>query len=125
MALRGSEVRQFQNGKLPAIAALCISKGRVSSLYRFEFRLFFRFRLLPPKPVAIRKFFIFSVFVPGPKSVSVRSNLWGSSKSWSLKHKNGVFIENCDMGRGNSFVLKAFASVAAAQKLSTVPEIEG
>jgi hypothetical protein len=54
-ALRGSEVREFQNGELPAIAALCISKGRVSSLYRFEFSLFFRFRLLPPKPVAIRK----------------------------------------------------------------------
>ncbi|KAK2379278.1 RNA 3'-terminal phosphate cyclase/enolpyruvate transferase, alpha/beta [Trifolium repens] len=57
------------------------------------------------------------------KSVSLRSNLWASSKSWSLKHKNGVFIESCDMGRGNSFVLKASASVAAAEKPSTAPEI--
>jgi len=53
------------------------------------------------------------------KSVSLRSNIWGSSKSWSLKHKNGVFIGNCDVGRGNSVVLKASASVAAA----TAPEI--
>ncbi|XP_045828400.1 3-phosphoshikimate 1-carboxyvinyltransferase 2 [Trifolium pratense] len=57
------------------------------------------------------------------KSVSLRSNLCGSSKSWSLKHKNGVFIENCDVGRGNSFVMKASASVAAAEKPSTAPEI--
>ncbi|CAJ2655611.1 unnamed protein product [Trifolium pratense] len=57
------------------------------------------------------------------KSVSLRSNLCGFSKSWSLKHKNGVFIENCDVGRGNSFVMKASASVAAAEKPSTAPEI--
>jgi len=57
------------------------------------------------------------------KSVSLRSSIWGSSKSWSLKHKNGVFIGNCDVGRGNSVVLKASASVAAAEKLSTPPEI--
>ncbi|CAI8600762.1 unnamed protein product [Vicia faba] len=57
------------------------------------------------------------------KSVSLRSSLWGSSKSWSLKVKNGVFLGNCDVGRGSSFVLKASASVAAAEKPSTVPEI--
>ncbi|CAK8575084.1 unnamed protein product [Lathyrus sativus] len=56
-------------------------------------------------------------------SVSLKSGLWGSSKSWSLKHKNGVFVGNCDVGRGNSFVMKASASVAAAEKPSTVPEI--
>ncbi|XP_058734631.1 3-phosphoshikimate 1-carboxyvinyltransferase 2 [Vicia villosa] len=57
------------------------------------------------------------------KSVSLRSSLLGSSKSCSLKHKNGVFVGNCDMGRGNSFVLKASASVATAEKPSTAPEI--
>lgn len=57
------------------------------------------------------------------KSVSLRSSIWGSSKSWSLKHKNGVFIGNCDVGRGNSVVLKASANVAAAEKPSTAPEI--
>lgn len=57
------------------------------------------------------------------KSVSLRSSLWGSSKSWSSKHKNGVFVGNCDVGRRNSCVLKASASVAAAEKPSTAPEI--
>lgn len=57
------------------------------------------------------------------KSVSLRSSIWGSSKSWSLKHKNGVFIGNCDVGRGNSVVLKASENVAAAEKPSTAPEI--
>lgn len=62
------------------------------------------------------------------KSVSLRSSIWGSSKSWSLKHKNGVFIGNCDAGRGNYVVLKASASVAAAAPeivLEPIREISG
>ncbi|XP_057455357.1 3-phosphoshikimate 1-carboxyvinyltransferase 2 [Lotus japonicus] len=56
-------------------------------------------------------------------SISLRSHLWGSSKSWSLKHKNGGFIGNCDVGNGYSGVFKVSASVAAAEKPSTAPEI--
>ena len=60
-----------------------------------------------------------------PKSantVSLRSQLWGTSKSLSMKHKNGVFLGNCEVGRCNN-VVRVSASVAAAEKPSTAPEI--
>lgn len=56
-------------------------------------------------------------------SVSLRPHLWGSSKSWSLKHKNGGFVGNWVVGSGNSGALKVSASVTAAEKPSTTPEI--
>ncbi|KAE9610748.1 hypothetical protein Lal_00021252 [Lupinus albus] len=56
-------------------------------------------------------------------SVSLRSQLWGSSKSWTLKHKSGGFVPNCDVGKGISGMVKVSASVAAAEKPSTAPEI--
>ncbi|WJX87018.1 hypothetical protein P8452_71029 [Trifolium repens] len=51
----------FRIGELAAFWLLCVSKGAFRycsyrrKLLRFEFLLFFRFQLLPPKPVAIRK----------------------------------------------------------------------
>ncbi|CAL0324573.1 unnamed protein product [Lupinus luteus] len=56
-------------------------------------------------------------------SVSLRSQLWGTSKSWTLKHKNGGFVANCDVGKGISGMVRVSASVAAAEKPSTAPEI--
>ncbi|KAE9603217.1 hypothetical protein Lal_00018775 [Lupinus albus] len=58
-----------------------------------------------------------------PNSISLRSHLCGSSKSLSLKHKNGGFMVNSDVGRGNSSFIRVSASVAAAEKPSTAPEI--
>lgn len=47
-------------------------------------------------------------------SISLRSQLWGSSKSWNLKHSNGYAAGNRKVGR-----FRVSASVAAA----TAPEI--
>ncbi|KAL1331326.1 hypothetical protein HN51_048588 [Arachis hypogaea] len=56
-------------------------------------------------------------------SVSLKSQLWGTSKSVSLNHKNGVFLGNFEVGRCNNNVVRVSASVAATEKPSTAPEI--
>ena len=56
-------------------------------------------------------------------SVSLRPRLWGASKSRIPMHKNGSFMGNFNVGKGNSGVFKVSASVAAAEKPSTSPEI--
>ncbi|MED6183147.1 hypothetical protein PIB30_035358 [Stylosanthes scabra] len=56
-------------------------------------------------------------------SVSLKSQLWGTSKSVSMNHKNGVFLGNCVVDRCNSNVVRVSASVAATEKPSTAPEI--
>ncbi|XP_027335014.1 3-phosphoshikimate 1-carboxyvinyltransferase 2 isoform X2 [Abrus precatorius] len=56
-------------------------------------------------------------------SLSLRSRPWGTSKAWSLMHKNESFLGNCNVGKGKSGVLKVSASVAAAEKPSMAPEI--
>lgn len=47
-------------------------------------------------------------------SISLRSQLWGPSKSWNIKHSNGCAAGNRKVGR-----FRVSASVAAA----TMPEI--
>ncbi|KAI4354851.1 hypothetical protein L6164_003681 [Bauhinia variegata] len=62
---------------------------------------------------------------PKPKSlnlVSLRSQLWGSSKAWSLKRNNGS-MANFEVGTGKIGAVKVSASVAATEKPSTAPEI--
>ncbi|RDX78813.1 hypothetical protein CR513_40851 [Mucuna pruriens] len=56
-------------------------------------------------------------------SVSLRPRQWGASGSRCLMHKNGSFVGNCNVGKANSGVFKVSASVAAAEKPSTAPEI--
>jgi len=56
-------------------------------------------------------------------SVSLRPRLLGTSKSRSLLNKNGSFMGYCNVGMRNSAVFKVSASVAAAEKPSTAPEI--
>ncbi|XP_015950654.1 3-phosphoshikimate 1-carboxyvinyltransferase 2 [Arachis duranensis] len=56
-------------------------------------------------------------------SVSLKSQLWGTSKSVSLNHKNGDFLGNFEVGRCNNNVVRVSASVAATEKPSTAPEI--
>lgn len=55
-------------------------------------------------------------------SISLKSQLLGSSNCLSLKLKNG-FVGNCAVGKLRVGPLRVSASVATAEKPSTVPEI--
>lgn len=55
-------------------------------------------------------------------SISLKSQLMGSSNCLSLKLKNG-FVGNCEVGKLRVGPLRVSASVATAEKPSTVPEI--
>ncbi|KAJ7962171.1 3-phosphoshikimate 1-carboxyvinyltransferase [Quillaja saponaria] len=56
-------------------------------------------------------------------SLPLRSQFLGSSKSWSLKHKNVLVAGNCKVGTYQAGKIRVSASVAAVEKPSTVPEI--
>lgn len=56
-------------------------------------------------------------------SVSLRSQLWSQSKDMSLKHNNGVIVRNYKVSTRKVGSITVSASVAAAEKPSTAPEI--
>lgn len=56
-------------------------------------------------------------------SISLRSQLWGASKSWGLKCDNGGSMVISKVGARKGGEVSVSASVAAAEKPSTAPEI--